>query len=397
MIPQTTVQFSKLYDEQPLTEIEALGLASRHDLANGHASQELASSQQRIIDSLPELWMKASKTKASEAGLMFKNAFCLLAKTPSLSQYENFKICPTASNSIDTVVAWLSEQQMHTALIEPTFDNLYLILKRRGVQLTSVSESALHEHSGDATTSNAGNFRDLLADIDAVFLVNPNNPTGKVLTQQQFTSIVEWCAVNQKVLILDNTFRFFVPQTYDMYQILLDSGVTFLSIEDTGKVWPTQEIKASLLVTSANIFKEVDIIYDEIFLCHSNFALAILTEFLLDAHARGLEEAVWKAVAKRRAKFRSQIEGTILEVHPDAVSSTISVEWVTIKDGFATDLDLVAHFKQHNLVFLPGRQFYWNSNGATGTVLCARFALLKPEEEFSSALSVLANELKELH
>ena len=26
----------------------------------------------------------------------------------------------------------------------------------------------------------------------------------------------------------------------------LDSGVTFISIEDTGKVWPTQEIKVSL-------------------------------------------------------------------------------------------------------------------------------------------------------
>ena len=397
MISQNTVPMSKIHDEQPLTEIEALGLASRHDLANGHASQELAPSQQRIIDSLPELWMKASHMKSSEAGLMFKNAFCLLAKTPSLSQYEKFKICPTASNSIDTVAAWLSEQQMHTALIEPTFDNLSLILKRRGVQLTSVPESALHAHSSESATSDSGNFRELLAAVDAVFLVNPNNPTGNVLTQHQFTSIVEWCAVNHKVLILDNTFRFFVPQTYDMYQILLDSGVTFLSIEDTGKVWPTQEVKASLLVTSANIFKEVDIIYDEIFLCHSNFALAILTEFLLDAHARGLEEAVWKAVAERRAKFRSHIEGTILEIHPDAVFSTISVEWVRIKEGFATDLDLVAHFKEHNLVFLPGRQFYWNSNGAIGTILCARFALLKPEEEFSSALSVFANELKELH
>ncbi|MBY0547620.1 MAG: aminotransferase class I/II-fold pyridoxal phosphate-dependent enzyme [Candidatus Obscuribacterales bacterium] len=393
MIWQNTVQLSNLHDEQPLTEIEALGLASRHDLANGHASQELAPSQQRIIDSLPELWVKASKMKSSEAGFMFRNAFCLLAKTPSLTQYESFKICPTASNSIDTVAAWLSEQQMHTALIEPTFDNLYLILKRRGVQLTSFPESALHNEA----TSNSGNFRELLADVDAIFLVNPNNPTGAVLTQHQFTSIVEWCAVNQKVLILDNTFRFFVPQTYDMYQILLDAGVTFLSIEDTGKVWPTQEIKASLLVTSADIFKEVDLIYDEIFLCHSNFALAILTEFLLDAYARGLEEAVWKAVAERRAKFRSRIEGTILEIHPDAISSTISVEWVTIKGGFSTDLDLVAHFKQHNLVFLPGRQFFWNSNGALGTVLCARFALLKPEDEFSSALSALADELEELY
>lgn len=380
---------------EALTEIEALGLASKHDLANGHASQDLAPSQQNIINNLPSLWRIASGMKASEAADIFKSAFQQLAQAPSLSEYRNFKICPTASNSIDTVAAWLVERGLKTALIEPTFDNLYLILKRRGVNLTSLPEECLHTSSKEPAAVQL-DFRNVLSTVDAVFVVNPNNPTGRVLSETDFTRLVEWCAVNRKVLILDNTFRFFVPQNYDTYKILLDSGVTFLSIEDTGKVWPTQEIKASLLFTSQNIFKEVDLIYDEIFLCHSSFALAILSEFLNDAGARGLDEAVWKTVEIRRQQFRKVLDGKILQVAPVAMSSNLSVEWVEIKNHFASDMDMIEHFKTLNLVFLPGRQFYW-SGAKEGEQTCfVRFALLKPEEEFKTALEVLATELERL-
>lgn len=373
--------------EQALTEIEALGLASQHDLANGHASQELATAQEQIIAKLPELWTRAASQKSKDAELMFNDAFRLLSRTPSLTDYEHFKICPTASNSIDVVATWLAEKQMKTALIEPTFDNLYLILKRRGVQLMALPENTLH----------TGEYKLAFANVDALFLVNPNNPTGKVLTCEQFTDIAQWCAVNNKVLILDNTFRFFVPQLFDAYQILLDSGVTFMSIEDTGKVWPTQEIKASLLFCSSNIIQEVHIIYDEIFLCHSNFALGILSEFLLDAHKRGLAEAVWQEVAARRQKFRNALNTTVLDIHPGSELSTISVEWVVIKDHFQNDLALADHFRSQNLVLLPGRQFYWSKKGEFAQTNSARFALLKPKAEFLSAIDVLGKELGRLN
>jgi aspartate/methionine/tyrosine aminotransferase len=367
-----------------LTEIEALGLASQHDMANGHASHELAPTQKRIIDRLPELWRQGAHQKSRDAELRFKDAFRKLAESPSLTKYEHFKICPTASSSIDTVASWLAENKIKTALIEPTFDNLYLILKRRGVDLTPLPEESLH----------SGDFKVQFAHVDALFLVNPNNPTGRVLSRSQFTEIVSWCAEYGKILILDNTFRFFAPQTFDAYQILFDSQVTFLSIEDTGKVWPTQEIKASLIFCSSNVIKDISIIYDEIFLCHSNFALGILSEFLLDAHQRGLDEAVWKEVAWRRQLFRNAVEGTVLNVHADSVASTLSVEWISIQNHFKDDLALAEHFNSQNLVLLPGRQFYWSKRGEHAHTNSVRFALLKPKHEFLNAIDVLRSELK---
>lgn len=382
MIPVLTARNTNV----TLTEIEALGLASQHDMANGHASQELAPTQRRIIERLPEIWLQAAGQKSRNAELIFKDAFIKLAQTPSLTSYDNFKICPTASSSIDTVATWLAERHLKTALLEPTFDNLYLILKRRGVEVTALPEEVLH----------SAEFRNQLDDVDAVFLVNPNNPTGRVLTGAQLTEIVEWCADSGKTLIIDNTFRFFAAQSFDLYQILLDSKVTFFSIEDTGKVWPTQEIKASLLFCSANVIEEIGIIYDEIFLCHSNFALGVLSEFLLDAHDRGLEEAVWKEVSLRRDAFRAGLDGTILEINPQSISSTISVEWVAIRSHFASDLALAEHFKSLNLVLLPGRQFYWSQKGHGAHTTMARFALLKPHHEFLVSVAVINQELRRL-
>lgn len=377
---------SKQIAMMTLTEIESIGLSSRYDLANGHASHELAPSQRAIIDRFPRLWEHAAQQKSHEVALAYKYAFQQLANTPSLINYDFYKICPTASNSIDLVGAWLSDNHIHTALIEPTFDNLYLILKRRGVELTPLTEEGLHE----------GAWIDVFKQVDAVFLVNPNNPTGKVITQKLFSEIINWCAENNKILILDNSFRFFTSQTFDVYQILLDAKVTFLSIEDTGKVWPTQEIKASLLVCSKNIYSAIHAIYDEIFLCHSNFALSILTEFLKDAHQRGLAESVWKEVAKRRELFRASLDEEILSIHEGSMNSTLSVEWVKIERYFEHDLDISMHFSARNLIFLPGRPFYWNRKSLFFKPNSIRFALLKPKHEFFTAVNFLKNELKRL-
>jgi aspartate/methionine/tyrosine aminotransferase len=378
--------FTDTYSEPTLTEIEMMGLLSRYDLANGHASHELTASQRHIIHSLPVLWERGLEMKSREAELMYKDAFQQLAESPSLSGYENFKICPTASNSIDVAAAWLAQHQMKTALIEPTFDNLYLILKRRGVALTSLPEDVLH----------SGDYDEKLKNVDAVFLVNPNNPTGRIISSDLFREFINWCADNKKVVVLDHSFRFFVPQTFDVYQMLVDSGVTFITLEDTGKVWPTQELKASLLVSSADIFHEIDLIYDEIFLCHSNFTLLILTEFLRDAKWRGLYDAVWKNVEKRRNLFRHALADSMMTINEESLSSMLSVEWVRHGSYFANDLDVVEHFKLQQLVLLPGRQFFWNHKGREAKTEFIRFALMKPENEFINAIALLEQELKML-
>jgi len=364
-----------------LTEIEMQGIDSQYNMADGHAYQDLSVSQSAIIEKLPEIWKQSASKKQHDTERDFLFQFSKLAKSSSIHTYKHFRICPTASNSIDIVAAYFKATGKCVALIEPTFDNLFLILKRRSVPLVSVPESVIYE--GDLDTL-------LPLCIDAFFLVNPNNPTGKLLSEIRFKTIVHWCATHKKMLILDSTFRFFYPQSYDQFQLLLDSDISFISIEDTGKVWPTQDLKASLLIFSEDISDLMHTIYEEIYLCVSNFQLEILISFMQNTENIGLETAVWREVEQRRLAFRKTIESSIFEIHKSATESNISVEWVTFDPRLGNDFQMMCVFKNEGLVVLPGRLFYWNSSNHPGHQQFIRFSLLKPRAQFDASLTCIS-------
>jgi aspartate/methionine/tyrosine aminotransferase len=369
-----------------LTDIENLGLQSRFNFADGHAYQDL-NAFQPILERLPDLWNKAAHIGVKAQESLYRNAFAVLSQSPAVLDYSHFRICPTASNSIDVVAAWCRQMKFKVGLLEPTFDNLHLLLVRREVVTVSIQETELHQDIANTIEK---------ANIDALFLVNPNNPTGQVLAEKQFREIVETCVTNDIALLLDNTFRFFVPQSYDQYQILIDSGVKFISIEDTGKVWPTLDMKASLIFYSPSVKQAMEVIYDEIYLCISPFSLAVLEEFLKTSAQLGLQQTIWDEVSKRRKLFRQAIQDSILRPDPISHSSMLSVEWVQITGGFESDLALAEYFQNKGLTLLPGRNFYWAKEEHSHT-MNIRFSLLKPEQHFREALNALKVGLDEIN
>ncbi len=369
-----------------LTDIENLGLHSKFNFADGHAYQDLQSFR-AILDQLPALWERASRLGVREQERRYRDAFATLAASPSLLDYPHFRICPTASNSIDVVAAWCRQHRLKVGLLEPTFDNLHLLLVRREVEVISVSEETLHADLEGTLAA---------APIDALFLVNPNNPTGQILTEEEFRKIVNHCLERGITFLLDNTFRFFVEQSYDQYQILLDSGVNFISIEDTGKVWPTLDMKASLVFYSASVKQDFEVIYDEIYLCISPFSLAVLEEFLITSDRLGLKKTIWDEVSKRRKMFRAAIAGSVLQTEAISRDSLLSVEWVRIHGVFRSDVELAQHFQRKDLILLPGRNFFWSSKDH-GQVMNVRFSLLKGEDHFSQALATLRAGLDEIN
>lgn len=363
-----------------LTAVERLGLVSECNMADGHAYHDLTEAQSKIIGSLPYLWKIAVKKDQHQAEFDFLSSFHQLAVSPSLSNYKDFVICPTASNSIDIVGACLNHLSLNIGLVEPTFDNLALLLRRRKVNITAIEEDVIFR--GDLDGINADQF-------DALFLVNPNNPTGQLLSKERFIEIVNWCHLHNKLLILDCTFRFFVPQSYEQFKILLDSGISFITIEDTGKVWPTQDIKASLLIFSSDLASLIKTIYEEIYLCVSNFQLELLGQFMRDAHKQGLDNTLWSEVARRRQLFREALKETRLYIDPIATESKISVEWVRFNEKEDNDTLLLSSLQQQGLIALPGRLFYWNSSDNPSSQRHLRFSLLKLNIQFNASLQKL--------
>ena len=368
-----------------LTDYEISALKQRVTLADGHAYQDSHPGFKRIIQDLPTLWELCERTSIPDLEHRFRDAFAELAKSPRMRELPFFKVCPTASNSIDIVGALLAERRIVTRLIEPTFDNIPLLLRRRGVPLlplaegTAIStteEMCLPEHLSNNPCG-------------ALFLVQPNNPTGICLDARSLSEIAQHCCNHGTTLVLDNSFRFYNRDSFDDYAILSTAGVSFIAFEDTGKVWPTHDLKASLLFCSQDFEESITTIYNELFLCTSRFSLALLEQFVLTTRALGLAETIWSTVDIRRQKIRQCIQGTRLRVDPTALHSMISVEWLECRETSLTDLDVTEVLADRGLYILPGRQFFWNSGHRDDRHFNIRLSLLKPRDSFDEAMNIL--------
>ncbi len=177
-----------------LTDYELLGIKGHYNLSDGHAYHDINEIFPGFPAQLPEIWRDSELTKVNIAEQRFKNAFAKLINSETLKHSHCYKISPTSSNSIDLVAAYLAVEAPRVLLVEPTFDNLALLLRRRGCVLQSIDEARFRY---------SYNALDLVSLLDAfhfdtLFLVNPNNPTGTTIGPEHLTLIAEYCAQRKK-------------------------------------------------------------------------------------------------------------------------------------------------------------------------------------------------------
>jgi len=376
-----------------LTDFEVAGLHSNFCLADGHAYQDLHPAFGKIVQSLPQLWHSAAEQSIPDAERLFNEYYASFIKAPILKDYKNFRICPTASNSIDLVGAVLKNLQLNAVLVEPTFDNLALLVQRRGVSLSAIADKDLFDA---AQANEIDQSFPHLKNFGALFLVHPNNPTGLILSEDAFKNLVDFCKRHDIVMVIDNCFRIYRRNLFNDYKILIESSVSFMAFEDTGKVWPTQDLKASLIYFSEDLRKIFNEIYNEVYLCVSNFTLKILSTFFDVTAQEGLQKTIWDVVDTRRPLLRKVIEGTRLSVPEISRNSKLPVEWLTYSSNDRNDLAICRELKELNLAVLPGRQFYWNSSNDFRSQKFIRVSLMKRESIFFTGLAILEQYCKEL-
>ena len=89
--------------------------------------------------------------------------------------------------------------------------------------------------------------------------------------------------------MIDSCFRAFDTRAqYDSYAVLDESGVEYVVIEDTGKLWPAGGIKLGFTVTSARNRLPIVEVAADILLTAGAFATAVVEAFALDMAAGGL-------------------------------------------------------------------------------------------------------------
>ncbi|WP_170837638.1 pyridoxal phosphate-dependent aminotransferase [Actinopolyspora xinjiangensis] len=368
-----------------LTDYEQIGFSVEANLADGHAYQGLSHSQAEIVERMSDLWAYSEAQSIPESTQIYVDRYADLIGSAYLPDASTHLILPTASNSIDLVAAYLKLRHSRVLLTHPTFDNLALILRRRGVDLYPVTEPEV---------AGALPLAPKLAETDVLFLVNPNNPTGTNLSKERFEEIVHACLRHDVMLVIDTSFRLFYPQNWDDYQILHESGVSFILFEDTGKVFPTQDMKASLFTCSPDNRAALHEIYNEIYLCVSKFTLAVLGDFFDNARREGLDQSVHSLVAQRRSRAREMLGEEVID--PTARDSRISVEWISTSNIGQSDKTVTAELHERGVGVLPGRGFFWNRADEEAGVSNIRMSLMKPEPEFERGLEILANYFAEV-
>ncbi|WP_167161211.1 pyridoxal phosphate-dependent aminotransferase [Streptomyces sp. MBT27] len=376
----TGLDGSELLD---LTQHEIQALRTRFNLADAHTHQRQSAAQRKIVARLPELWYEAEEGLQATYEQRFTEAFFRLHRQPTALAKNKTLLSYAASISTMVAGMYLKQHRKSVTLVEPCFDNLYDVLANMGVPLYPIEESALHDPDRI--------YAELKRNVrtDALFLVDPNNPTGFTLLQygrKGFEEVVRFCKDHNKLLIIDfcfASFTLFDPDLarFDIYELLESSGVSYLAIEDTGKTWPVQDAKCAMITASDDIREDVYNLHTSVLLNVSPFVLNMLTQYIEEADQNHLA-SVREVLTLNRESIRKALDGTILEYQEPV--APVSVAWAKINHPEMTASELQQILSKEEVYILPGRFFYW-SQPDKGEAY-ARFALAREPRLFAEAM-----------
>ncbi|MER6752493.1 enduracididine biosynthesis enzyme MppP [Streptomyces fungicidicus] len=331
-----------------LTQLEFLALNSEFNIADGHARQPLTPGQSKIVNDLPLLFEDGEKRPVEQ---LEREAHAAFFKALGQHRYPSSPgrvlSCYSSSVAMEILSRALASVTDSVALVHPTFDNIADLLRGNRLGLVPLEEDPLHADDLPA---------ELLESVGCVFVTTPNNPTGRVMSAERLRRLAGQCARHGVILALDTSFRGFDTRAqYDHYEILDASGVRWVVIEDTGKLWPTLDLKVGMLVHSENLGLPVEKIYSDILLGVSPLILGMVRRFSEDAAAGGLTE-LHEFIAAQRSVVRAGLADLSTTGVPDP-DSRASVERVLIRH--LTGSEVWEALREHHVYALPCRAFYW--------------------------------------
>ena len=364
-----------------LTQYELQAERSGLNLADGHARQPLTEAQSRVVESLPELFRRAQRGVVPELDREAQATFlCALGQRHALTCADVLS-CYSSSVAMEILARALrAGGRRRIGLVHPTFDNIPDILRGVGLQLSPVSEETL---------SSAGSLPD--AGVDVLFVTTPNNPTGTVLDEERLAHWARWCAGRGVILALDTCFRGFDPRAqYDHYRVLDETGVAWVVIEDTGKMFPSLDLKVGFLAASRLLPVPLRRVYTDILLGVSPAILCLVTALADDA-ARGGLAALHRLIGDHRALVRAAIPSPGCGRWPDS-DSRISVERLELPAGLRASR-VARDLRRRGVHVLPGPRFHWAEPEAGEAFI--RIALGRSAGEVRAGAEIIRAELDE--
>lgn len=350
------------------------------NLTDGHARLNLSAEQSAIVARLPEMFTTATRRSFPSIETAAHRAF-LSAIGQHTAPVATGRILSCYSSTLATdIVARALPPGATIAVLHPTFDNIADLFTTRGLKLVPMSEEALLDQAWPGPP------------VRAVVVTQPNNPTGLVTPESHLRSLAHHAVEHGQTVIIDASFRGQVRDAqYDTYAVLDAAGADWITIEDTGKLWPTHELKIGLLAYSERTGLPLERAFSESLLAASPVVLQ-LVEALAEDWAGGGYERARDLVERNRAAVREAIEPAGLWLADPA--SRISVARVGLPQNGPDSSLLYKDMRERGVHVLPCAPFHW-ADPESGSRLI-RLSLARPFETVRTAARTLARAYREL-
>jgi aspartate/methionine/tyrosine aminotransferase len=350
------------------------------NLTDGHARLVLSAEQAAIVARIPEMFSEASRRPFPEIESQAHHAF-LTAIGQRSAPASAARILSCYSSTLATdIVARALPTGATVAVLHPTFDNIADLFVTRGLKLVPLSEEELLAQQWPG------------APVSAVVVTHPNNPTGLVTPEGHLRSLAEHAARHGQTIIIDASFRGQVRDAqYDSYAVLEAAGADWITIEDTGKLWPTHELKVGLLAYSRRTVLPIERAFSESLLSASPVVLQLVTALAEDWVTGGYERA--RALVERnRVVIREAVEPVGLRLADPA--SQISVARIELPAGGPDSSLLYTDMVGRGVHVLPCTPFHWAD--PDGGLRFIRVSLARPLAAVDRAGQVLVQSYAEL-
>jgi len=350
------------------------------NLTDGHARLVLTEEQAAIVARLPEMFASASRRSFPEIEREAHTAF-LHAVGQHTAPIGTGRILSCYSSTLATdIVARALPAGATIAVLHPTFDNIADLFTTRGLHLVPLPEEALLAQDWPAPP------------VSAVVITHPNNPTGLVTPPAHLRSLAEHAARHQQTVIIDASFRGQVRDAqYDTYAILDAAGTDWITIEDTGKLWPTHELKIGILAYSDRTKLPIEHAFSESLLSASPVVLQLITALAHDWVDGGYERA--RELVRHN---RTVVEQALAEIGLRLADPTsqISVARIELPDNGPDSSLLYKDLLNRGVHVLPCAPFHWADPDSGRRYI--RISLARPHSTVATAARALAQSYLEL-
>lgn len=369
----------------------ALDATQEFNLSDGHPRRSFFPAEEEVISRVPALYDLANISSVVDIEQVLVTQYGAFSEQ-TISTERSF-VFPSASIAI-TAAAMVVRRAMKNSevaprvqALNPTFDNLPGLFSAVGSAVTALPEATLRDRLSEGQT--VLNNRP----TDALLLVSPNNPTGQTLTETELSTIAAECKAMGTTLVFDAAFRLFKPDDmFDTAKVLDESGVSYLLINDTGKLWALHENKAGIVTASEDLREATAKTHNTLQVSSSAVTMLILTELMA---LGGDLPQIRSLVTENREVLKDAVSlaANSALVYPQHENG-LPVELIALAPGLKYDSHFVADAMKKALRVhaVPLTDFYLPSTDTTDleNQAAVRIALSRDRDQFQRAAEQLA-------